>query len=388
MQPTSLSASSVQVYELCPARWAAEYPGRARQPAGNAASIGTVDHAVLQRWVEEGHHKLPDAFEAMERLYEEEYYKLFTDASKHADGLEMLERWYKRNLNLGLVDIESTEVKESFPLWLAGPPSEARIEVPVTYIWDRCDKITTDTGYEINIVDYKTISQPVSPSDLRKKIQARMYSLAARLKYPHAERIWVTFDLLRFEPVATVFTKSEDRATWHYLSALLQRILDDDGKMEKLNIDCKYCVRKGVCKALQANVDAGGYLNLEAPAAADKKLELQSRIGGLNAAIAELDAIIERHCEAEEIFGFSTDTTEVKITAKRTRDVDTQNVVSIVGEEIASGYGKIGVTAVDQMLKDPRLTSDQRSALKQAMFNKWGEPKVKVEPLAPIEENE
>lgn len=383
MQPTTLSASSVQVYELCPARWNAEYPGRARQPAGNAAGIGTVDHGVLQQWVEAGFHKGPEPFSVMERLYEAEYYRLFTDASKYDDGKQMLRRWYDRNTDLGSVDIMSTEVKENFPLWLPGPLNQPRVEVPVNYIWDRCDRVPTATGYEVNIVDYKTISQPIAPDNLRRKIQARMYSLAARLKYPDAERIWVTFDLLRFEPVAIVFTKQEDKATWLYLQNVLRRILDDDGKTEKLNPDCRYCVRKLDCKAWKAHAAVGGSLGItDVNQAAIKRMELQGAIGALTAAAAELDEFIAEYCEKEEIFGFTVpDLAEVKITAKRTRDINTTTVVNIVGEEIAAEYGKIGVTAVDQMLKDSRLTSDQRSQLKQSFYNKWGEPKVKVEPL-------
>lgn len=388
LQPKTLSASSIQAYESCPARYAAGLTG-AQGLSGAPAEIGTVCHEVLRRWVQECHHTPAGQWPMMERLYGQEYVKLFgDDGSRFDDGLTMLTRWFDRN-DLAQKTILTTELKEQFTLFL-GPRDTPTHAVPVTYIWDRCDQIRTASGgFEIQVYDYKTISQPFPPERLRNKIQARIYSLAARLKYPEAERIWVVFDLLRYDEVGTVFTKDEDVATWRYLQSVYERVLADDGTTEKLNSECRWCIRKLACEKLTKHSAIGGPLGITDPIeAADRRAELHAAKVALDAGIDELDQVILQHCEREEILDFTTDRHEVKITAKRTRDVDTTTVVQIVGEEIAAEYGKIGVTAVDRILRDPRLTADQRGLLKQAFTTRFSEPFVKVTPVSVMGEDE
>lgn len=395
MQPTSLSASSVETYEACPALWKAQYIDKARGPSGRAAELGTACHSVLQSVVENCRAVLADPAPLGEyvtdsvllNFWDREFNRMALDPKQFDEGKEMLLRWYNRNLDLNVAQVESTEVKSSFELYYTvdTPGEKTKFTVPVNYIWDRSDRRPYNGGFEIEVVDYKTVSAPITTEGLHRKIQARLYSLAARLAYPDAERIWVTYDLLRYEPVGTVFTIDEDRETWLYLQSVFKRIIEDEQAREQLNPNCRWCLRKLSCEELTKNTKAGGSLALNDPkAAADQRAQLDAARSALGAAINELDEVILKYCEQEEIFEFGTDNNSVKISARKTRDIDTTTVVQIVGEEIAAEYGKIGVSAVDLMLKDSRLSSDQRGQLKQAFTNKFSEPSVKVNPIAPL----
>lgn len=379
MKPKTLSASSVQVFESCPARWTAEYYLRARQPSSSAADLGIACHSALEDWVAEGF--ATDAstdFKYLERLFKKHYGSLSPGNNSRLDeGLEMMKRWYERSHPLENV-VVSTEHKQNFLL----PTSVGKI--PFNYIWDRCDQLD-QTEYEI--IDYKSVSRPIQPEGLKDKIQARCYGLAAQIAFPDAERIWVTFDLLRYDPVGIVFTKEENRDTWRYLRGLAERIIATDGNNppEQLNPECRWCVRKQVCTSLQRHEAVGGHLSISDPEkAAVQRLQLESARSGLEAAIKEMDEVILDHMEREDILQFETDDVVVKATSKRRRDVDSTMVGRVVGEELMAKYGSVGVTAIDRMLKSGDLTEEQGAELKRLIRYKHSAPSVKVEPKNPI----
>lgn len=386
MIPRSLSASSALVYESCPARWRAEYQERAPQPSGDAALLGTACHAALERWVAEGwYQKFPDGADAlagegavvMDRLYGEEHDRFFTHQDRYEEGLNLCLMWMVRQDWEGRT-VLSTEKKMSFDLKTSVGP------IPFNYIWDRCDRL--ESG-DIEVVDYKTVSAPIQPDHLKRRIQARAYALAAQIAFPEAKRIWVTFDLLRFDPIGIVFTREENIATWHYLRALAERIIASDGTEENLNAECRYCVRRHNCETLNRHAAAGGHLGITDPnVAAERRLHLESAKKAIETMLSEMDEVILAHCEHEEVLGFSTSTVEVEITARRTRTVDSASVARVVGPELVAATAKLGVTALDAMLKakDSPLTDAQKSELRQLIRYQHGEPSVRVKPRAAV----
>jgi hypothetical protein len=379
VRPKSLSASSALVFESCPARWTAEYYLRGRGLSGSAADLGTAAHLALEWWVQYGHHTDPHStVKTLLDLWKKAYDTYFPgDSSRYEEGAEMMVRWYERSHPLPH-EVISTEEKQTFML----PTSVG--EIPFNYIWDRCDRISPT---EIEVVDYKSVSMPVQPEGLKDKIQARCYGLAAQLAHPEAERIWVTFDLLRFDPVGIVFTKEENRETWKYLRDLAERIIATDGNNapERLNPECRWCIRKQVCGTLQKHSNVGGVLSITDPAeAAEKRLSLESLKGGIDAAIRELDEMILDHMEREELFEFETDNAVVKATTSRRRDVDSTMVGRIIGEELIAKYGSIGVGAIDKMIKAGEVTDAQADEIKKIIRYKHSSPSVKVAPKNPI----
>ena len=45
------------------------------------------------------------------------------------------------------------------------------------------------------------------------------------------------------------------------------------------------------------------------------------------------------------------------------------------------------MASVDKLLKGEELSDEKKQELKDAIFMKWGEPKAKVTPLNPLEED-
>jgi hypothetical protein len=399
VQPKSLSATSGQVYETCPSRWKAEYLDRAPQPSGSAASLGTACHGTLERLVADGYPQdWSLAVDAVERLYEVEYRKVFADNERYDEGLELCKKWVARQDWTGRT-VLTTEVKKNFEIPTSIGP------LTFNYIMDRCDRVEANSwmadGSEdevvIEVIDYKTVGLPVQPDDLKKKLQARAYGLAAQIEHPEATRVWVTFDLLRYDAVGCVFTKAENAATWHYLKALAQRIVDDEPDpanpdaiwpAEQLNAECRYCIRNHVCTTLNKHVAAGGVLGITDPhEAADRRAQLAYAKQAFEAMIAELDAPILAYCEAEGINGFATDDTVVEIGAKSTRSIDPQMAARVVGPDVLVNVAgaKPTMKAIDELLraKDTTLTDEQKSQLRQLINRSFGNPYVQTKPKSP-----
>lgn len=374
MKLKSLSASAALTFEGCAARFKTEYVDKVPQPSNSAADLGTVCHATLEDYVQLGMWKLPRKTDDITRLYTTAYESLFTDRARFDEGLQMCLKWQARTDWTGR-QVISTELKETFPI------KTSQGELGVTYIWDRFDDLG-DGEYEV--VDYKTIFAPVKPGDMKDKIQVRIYALAAQIKYPKAKRIWVTLDLLRYEPVSVAFSRDENIETWRYLHRLAERAIASDGTEETLHGDCRYCVRKHVCETLQTHAAAGGALGITDPEeAAQRRYELAGAQKAIDVALEELDEVILGYCRQEELLEFDAGKVKVQITAKPYRTVDPASAARVLGPELAAEFpGGIKMAVVDKLLKEKpcRLTTSQESQLRGLIRKEFGEANVKVAP--------
>jgi uncharacterized protein YbaA (DUF1428 family) len=382
MKPRSLSASAAHVFELCPARYGAESFSRTPNSNNSAADLGSAVHNALERWCLDGHMTTASSTVEMfvNDYFDQEYDKLFgADISRLDEGRGLCRTWYERSHPI-THEILSAEVKESFPIRVKHDDF-GELAVPFNYIWDRCDRLPDG---EVEVVDYKTIAIPLTPEQMREKIQVRAYALAAQVKYPDVSRVWVTYDMLRHgDPVGVSFTKEENTETYRYLQRLLIRILETDGNKlpEKVNDECRWCIRKQVCKALRKHSDVGGVHGITDPVeAAAKRLKMKQVEGALKAAIAELDGFLMKHMEREDLLEADLDGVRVEVTASARREVDAAQVKRLVPEEVWDAYGdtKISMSAYDKMMKDPRLSDEQRAAVKKLVNKRFSAPSIKT----------
>lgn len=385
MIPRTLSASSLLVAESCLARWGAEYFHRASQPGGAAANVGTSVHYALELYVKavviDKTHE--PSLQLIKDLYKMGYMATFDTANistpEYEDGLELTIKWWKRTSFDGF-EVISAELKSTFDVQTSAGP------IPFNYIWDRCDRLDEDT---VRVVDYKTIRVPINVQGLKEKIQPRCYGLAAQIQFPEAKKIWVQFDLLRHDPVGVVFTREDNIATWNFLKGAAERLIaaDEENLPEKLNPDCRYCVRKHSCLALKKNVLAGGVFGITAEQAVDRRAEIDYAMKAFSMMAEELDTIILQQAEESMSLEWTTEKTKVKIGAQRRRNIDSERAARIVGPEIMSTYGKINLGDIDALLKGDQLTEDQKLQLKDLIYKTTGSPNVKVEPLSPIDDD-
>lgn len=385
MEPKSLSASALQVYEACPARYKAEYIHRARGPANRAATLGTTVHAALELYVQAMlRNENPDQKYLLD-MFRMQYLINFAtsdvDTEDYRDGVQMLIDWHDRTDWEG-VEVLSCEVKESFPI----PTSIG--EIPYNYIWDRHDKVGDN---EFKVIDYKTNRWGINPQDLKKKIQARCYGLAAQIKHPQADRIWVEFDMLRHGgPVGIVFTREENAATWRWIKEKAEEIIKtpDDEVEETLNPECLFCVRKQECNALLLNIGVGGIFSIAGSTEAiDRRAMLDYQKRAVEASIKELDAIILTEARELDVLDFESDLNRINITASSRRSADAEMIEKVIGDDLFDKYGGRSFTManVDKLLKGNELDASQKAMLRGLIYMKKGEPTVKVEPKNPID---
>lgn len=382
MRPRSLSASAIKNFEACPALWLASSHHKTPEVSGSAANLGSSVHNALERFVKEELHSDPrTTMEELEDIYEEEYRELFEDNERYDEGLQMLVDWFERTHPI-THEVLSVEVKESFPI----PAPDDSDPIPFNYIWDRCDRLPNG---DIEVVDYKTSVMPVNPDDLRNHIQARTYSLAARIKYPQVDRIWVSLDMLRYDKVGVAFKKSDDAETWKYLKNVLDRIWreDEDNPTETLNPNCRWCIRAHNCDTLMEHAKAGGPLSISDPEeAANKRAKLDYAKTALENMIDELDEFLAEHMEKNQLTeGFSTDETVVSFYTRRRRNLDSRRAAKILGPDVMEERGNLRMSDFDELMDSDELTEDQKRELKGLVSYKYSNPSIKTEPTASIE---
>lgn len=384
MIPRTLSATSIATFESCPARYKAEVIDRVPRIDGSAGLLGSACHEVLEIWVKDGYYlrewdDIMQKEKALNVLWTMVYPQYFSERTRFAEGWLMLLRWLQRT-EWDDREVISTEVKSTFPV----PTSVG--EIGCTYIWDRCDRLL-DSGF-IEVVDYKSVAQPIQPDQLKHKIQPRLYALAAAIQFKGAAGIWITYDLLRYDTVSARFDRDDNVDTWTWLKAQAERIIASDGTEEKLNPECRWCVRKQNCETLKKHGDGGGVLGIaNLGDAIDRRAQLKYAFDGMKSALDELDEHILAMCDEEELVEFETPMTKFKIASSGRRNVDSAMVAHIIGPELMSQYGKIGVTDVDALLKDGDLTDSQKSQIRQLIKKVFGKATVKTEPKIDFEED-
>lgn len=394
MIPRTLSASSLNVAELCMARWKAENFNRGSNVSNKAADTGTAVHGGLEYFVDwcilKGH--MVDWTEAkLRECYEVSYMETFRsgdfDAETFKDGWKLCLIWFKRT-DLSNRTVLSVEEKLHFPL------KTSIGEIPITYIRDRFDQLRAPEnergkGGIFEVVDYKTIRFAPKNSELKGKIQPRIYALATQIEYPEAEQIWVTFDCLRHDPIGSVmFTRDDNARTYRALQKAAERIIatEEDKVTETLNAECQYCIRKLFCKTLQSNVLAQGFLALPVDKAAERLAQVDHQLKALKAVSEQLNGIISTHGKQLDLTEWAQpDGSTVKLTVKKYRNIDPRIAMTIVGPTVAQRYGKLGMAEIDQLMKGDEITEEQKAQLKGAIGLDYSDPTVKVIPPTPMD---
>lgn len=290
----------------------------------------------------------------------------FTD-----QGVSMMEKfseWMDENRQRlqDHVTILSFEEKSSFPLQVTNPWKPEPYAVKVNYIFDRLDKIDRPDGFEIDVIDYKSVGSPVPPDQLRHRIQVRIYALAIQFAYPEAKRIWVTYHLLRFDTVSMSFTREDNLETWAYLKDVLWRILLSDGSEETVNPECRWCIRRAVCESLHKVEEYGGIPSLGFDEAASIYLNTDAQVKALTVVRDELASVLTDHLSDMETTRATTaGGVVVEVSVKTRRNVtNAEEIARILGAERMLRYGKIGVTEIDKLVKNGEISDQEAAAIR------------------------
>lgn len=384
MIPKSLSASALQVWESCPARYVAETLHRTPNVSGKFADLGSACHTALEDYVrsvyvkQERDPSVSYLLDLLNEVWVRDYPTLPRDL--FVDGQQMLQRWFLRSGNLSDGrEILSLEQKRSFEIKTSAGA------INFNYIFDRLDRHEDGS---IEVVDYKSVRARIRPEGLKDKIQSRCYAVAAQILYPDAPRVWVTFDLLRYDPVGIVFSREENMATWRYIRRTAENIIatSEAAAPETVNAECRFCIRKQQCASLREHVDVGGVLALADPLeAAKERYRMENRVKALTAGIEELDSYILQQAEHDDTDSYEDNDVSVSIDTRTMRTVtDPARALAILGTR---GDKYIGMTIANIMkaVKDEDLTDRERAELDALIGNKPGKPSIRVSVNNPID---
>lgn len=385
MKPASLSATALHVAELCLARYNVEHLGKVSQPSKKEATIGSTVHEALENFVRAVYLKKKAKWEDefyLAHLLKEAYVEHFNSADPTTPEFEecqwLVSRWYHRT-DLSSREVLMVENKLNFPI----PTSIG--EIPFNYIFDRLDRIQEGV-YEVT--DYKTGRWPVNHDQLENKIQSRAYALAARIMYPDAEKIWVTFDMLRFDAVGLAFTKDDNAEFWYQLKRAAQRIVDAPVDVEPtINAECRWCPIKARCPELNKNVSAGGIHSLTPPEAARLKYDTINRIKALESLNDDLEVVLMEEMKQMDDFGtVEMDGLKVGVTASKRRKPNNAAIAEILGPKLTADMGKFTLKDIDNLIKSGRLTDEQIAAIYSEIPVTFGEPRIFIKPPKEMED--
>lgn len=384
MQLKTISASSLTTFSECAKRWHAEYVLRTPRTGGpGPAALGTACHDALERYVRAVYMEKTrtEDFTYLLGLFKVAYMREFASADiktpEYEDGINMLTNWFGRT-NLDNVEVLSVEVKDSMNIKTKDGIKK------YNYIWDRCDRFEEHGKTIIRVVDYKTIRAYLSPEDVRNKIQAKMYAMAAatQFKEMHPDEIWIQFDLLRYGTIDVKFTREENVETWKFVKATANRIIemDDENIPETLGPGCMFCVRKANCHTLRKNINGEGIMLLagDRDAMAKAREEFEAVQKAAKYALEELDNLMLHDAKSTDEIEYETDNYRVVFKGRKSREVDSMEAALIIGPELMSKIGKLNVTELDKLVKGKELTAAQKSLLHGTIRERFGDLKPKV----------
>lgn len=379
--PRSLSASALEVARACPARWKAENHDQNRTDSGAPALLGLVVHGALEQYI--GHvyidKSVPPDLSFLLMFYGTAYDDLFDSREEwHGQGKDMLVRWHARTSFEG-VRVISVENKSSFAVKL---PDGSM--VPFNYIIDRLDELERDGKRVLRVVDYKSIRRPISPEELRRKLQARAYGLAMAIEHKDSgyDEVWVEFDLLRHSPVGMVLTREDHKATWKMINRAVRELYnqDEEAPEEHLNPGCHYCVRKAQCKTLHSNAVAGGlhsFQTLEEMVEASGYATIQAK--ALNALLEELDGVLLATMDERDVLqinGPGQLVAHAEVSKRRT--CDPRMLERILPADVARRYSNFRLGDVDAILADPTISEDVKKRVRGLIGTKFSDPRIEV----------
>lgn len=389
MKPKTLSASSLQNWEDCPAKFHAsnvEFVPEVgkKEPAKEGSAVHyALEHFVRKVYIEKTHEW--SDYATLEELYNEGFRSEFGSADKssewYKDGLFLVKGWYQRT-NLEGKEILAVEEKKRIGI-LPG-------DILLTYIFDRVERWIDEDGLKIlKVTDYKTERNDYTFESLIRKLQVRIYGLCAAIEFKdwQPDEIWVELDMLRFAPISIRLDWDDNKATWDYLQETAQMILDADPETlpRTLGPGCRYCPISGTCGELRKAREAGSVLALtDINEIVSLRAEINAQVTGLEQVAAQLDSAIHEYAKSTGQIKFVAGGHPVKITAPSRRNIDTSQAAKIIGPDLMAKFGKLNIGDVDKLLKGEDLNDDQKLKLKKLIGKKFNNPGLDIAPVPAI----
>jgi len=124
------------------------------------------------------------------------------------------------------------------------------------------DKVEALSDSTILVTDYKTSKYFETAGELKSDIQLSIYDVVANLKYPEYERIVLSLDYLRGDPVYTYRTEQERQEFSEYMLAVYKEMikLKKEDAAPTLNDMCNWCDFTDNCTAYQEALSSKSFI--------------------------------------------------------------------------------------------------------------------------------
>ncbi len=207
-----VSYSRLSRFEQCPLSFKLKYIDKLKSEPGPPLVFGSAIHLVLERLIDEhvragepGPLSTDRAVELLKDVFVE---MKITNAELFDDGMTILRRFVRNQKVIEPKDILSLEKK--FKLQVG--------DCTVLGYIDRVDRVDNDT---IRVIDYKTNRMLFSRQEVDESLQFSLYCVAAKQLWPWAEKVLLSFDMLRHGVMMTTTRTDEQlESALAYVEAL------------------------------------------------------------------------------------------------------------------------------------------------------------------------
>lgn len=298
-----ISVSRVQRWEGCPKAFELAHIRRHDGEWSEAPAFGRAVHRTLERLVNEHVHAEVDGPLSAERgraIWSDEWSRsALTGVGLFDEGARIVRDFIDRQGPLDSLDVLAVE--ERFEITVDGRT--------VVGVLDRVDHVDDET---VEIIDYKANRRLYSQHDLEADLQLSVYAAAARILWPWAKTVRLSYWLLR-HGVKQPVTRSEGQAeaALKYLVATARQIDEAEDYPARLGPNCQWCNWRAHCDAYQAALADRSEVAAELPDVLEdvcaEREAVATRIKILNDRKRQLESIIRaRLKEDDEVIGAGT----------------------------------------------------------------------------------
>ena len=290
-----LSYSRLSKYETCPYAFKLAYIDRRRSEPGVPLKFGKTIHATLEQLVRE--HVANERPEPLSRgrcteLFQAAWAKEgLTGAGLFQEGLEMLGGWI---CDQGIVDHRDVLAIEK----------EFRLPVGAFTVLGYIDRVDCVDDKTVEVIDLKTNRVLYTRDELDSSLQLGLYAIAAKMLWPWAKRVKLTFHMLRHGiRQSTERTDEQLQGVLRYVETLGRQTEAATEFPPRLNTYCPWCDFRKDCPAYADALAGKRELICEdssdLEAVAREREEVASMAKILYARKKELEDVLKAHLDRE-----------------------------------------------------------------------------------------
>lgn len=239
-RPLQLSASAMDTYTTCPAKYKFAYDYKLSGGPSPALTVGALMHECIKEFfvLKKGHDTF--RFEELQRFFDSRWRSAgfeddYQEARYRQNALDQLRRFYDKNLPLPAVVVAQEKGFEFF--------------VGDVAVVGRIDQINELSATDVELIDYKT-GRPKNQKDADRNLQLSVYALACQESFHRHPALLAFYNLESGEKVVTERSAAQLQLEREKILEVAQEIRERRFSPRK-NYFCPQCEFLSVCPAFE-----------------------------------------------------------------------------------------------------------------------------------------